>query len=191
LTEGSSGSPDGKGGIILLRIVALVDKTGDDVTVLDREIIIGSINIGGNDGGEVASVFFGVGTVHGIDEALGKGITFVGGVRGSVMEHCFVDWIGGLVRENAGGEEGNKLLYVGDTAKFHDVIVDKDIFSVEFDLLCHISKQTPNLGSKVNNMGRLVLVEYTLSGFAITEVAILAGEEEPLFVPWGLTRRKP
>ena len=40
------------------------------------------------------------------------------------MEHGFVDWVFGLVGEDAGGEHGDEFGDVVDAAVFHDVVVD-------------------------------------------------------------------
>lgn len=71
------------------------------MTILNTKVIMRSIDIGGDDTGEVASVFFGVGSVHGVDETFCVGVSFVGGVWGSVVEHGFIDGVGGFVGKDA------------------------------------------------------------------------------------------
>ncbi len=104
------------------------------MSVLDGEIIVRTIDVGGDDGCEVASIFLCIGAVHGIDETLGEGISFVRGVGWSIVEHGFVNGVGSLVGEDAGGKERNEFLNLVDSAEFHDVVIDKNILPVEFHL---------------------------------------------------------
>ncbi len=80
-----------------------MNKTGDDMSILNGEIIMWAIDVGGDDGCEVTSIFFSVGSVHGIDETFGEGISLIGWVRGSIMEHGFIDGISCFIGENTGG----------------------------------------------------------------------------------------
>lgn len=111
-----------------------MDEARDDVAVLDGEVVVGTVNVGRDDGGEVAPVLLGVGAVHGVDEALGKGVALVGRVRGSVVEHRLVDGVGRLVGEDAGGEERNELLHLVNAAILHDIVINKGVLAVELDL---------------------------------------------------------
>ena len=141
LAEGGAGSPDGEGGAVLFGQVALVDEAGDDVAVLDGEVVVRAVDVGGDDGGEVAAILLGVGAVHGVDEALGVGISLVGGVGRSVVQHRLVDGVGRLVGEDAGGEEGHELLDLVDAAVLHDVVVDESVLAVELDLMRESRKE--------------------------------------------------
>ena len=67
------------------------------MTIFDRKVIFWAINVGGNNGSKVASIFLGVGAIHGIDQALGVGISFVTGMGWSIVEHSLVDWVARLV----------------------------------------------------------------------------------------------
>ena len=69
---------------------------------LDAEIVMWTIDVRGDDTGEVAAVLVVVALVHDIDHALGIGISAVGVVGRSAVHHGLVDRVGGLVRENAG-----------------------------------------------------------------------------------------
>lgn len=104
------------------------------MTIRNGEVVMGSVNVGGDDTGEVASIFFMVGTVHGVDESFGVGISLVGRVGGSVVKHGFVDGVRGFVGEDAGREHGDKFGDFVDAAVFHDVVIDEGVFAVEFHL---------------------------------------------------------
>jgi len=179
LTEGGTTSPDGEGCVVLFGLVAFVDQPGDDVSVLDGEIVMRAVDVGGDDAGEVASVFLVVGAVHGVDESFGIGVSFVGGVGGSVVEHSFVDWIGGFVGEDAGGEHGDEFGDFVDAAVFHDVVVDESVFTVKFDLLGHVGKKTSDLRRQVNDMRGLVLLENGVGGFAVPQISVLGAQKDP------------
>ena len=66
------------------------------------EVVMRSVDVGGDDGGEVAAVLLVVALVHHVDHALGVGIPSVTGVRGTIMHHSLINRICGLVRKYAG-----------------------------------------------------------------------------------------
>mmetsp|Transcript_17484 Transcript_17484/g.51008 ORF Transcript_17484/g.51008 Transcript_17484/m.51008 type:complete len:238 (+) Transcript_17484:321-1034(+) len=107
LTQGGATAPDGEIGVVLLGEVAFVDKSRNDVTVLNREVVVGAVDVGWDDGGEVAAILLGVRAVHGIDETLGVGISLVGGVGRAVVQHRLVDGVLGLIGEDARGQHGD------------------------------------------------------------------------------------
>jgi len=104
--------------------------------ILNGEVVMRSVNVGGDDAGEVASILFMVGPVHGVNEAFGIGVPFIGGVWRSIVEHGLIDGVGGFVGEDAGGEHGDEFGDFVEAAVFHDVVVDKGVFAVEFNLCC-------------------------------------------------------
>ena len=72
------------------------------MSILNTKVIMRSIDVGGNNGSEVASILFGIGSVHGINQSFGVRVSLVTGVGWSIVEHGFVDWVFGLVGEDAG-----------------------------------------------------------------------------------------
>jgi hypothetical protein len=62
-----------------------VDETGDDVGVLQVEVVVLAEDVGGDDGGVVAPVLGLVHAVLDVDHALGVGVALVGEVRGTVV----------------------------------------------------------------------------------------------------------
>mmetsp|Transcript_27371 Transcript_27371/g.43257 ORF Transcript_27371/g.43257 Transcript_27371/m.43257 type:complete len:295 (-) Transcript_27371:17-901(-) len=172
LPQGRAAAPNGEGRVVLLGDVAFVDESRDDVSVLDVEVVVGAVDVCGYDGGEVAAVLLGVGPVHGVDESFGVGVSLVTGVGRSVVEHGLVDGVFGFVGEDACGEHAHEFGHLVDAAVFHDVVVDQSVFSVEFDLLLHISKQSTNLGRQVNNMRRLKLIENGIRRRPISQIAV-------------------
>jgi hypothetical protein len=111
-----------------------MNEPWNDVPVLDGEVIMRAVNVGGDDGSEVAPVFFGVGSIHGIDQTLGVRIPLITGVRRAVVKHGFVNGVRRLVRKDAGGKHGDELLNFVDAAAFHNVVVDENVLAEEFDL---------------------------------------------------------
>lgn len=112
LAERLAGTPDHHGLAGLLRLVKLVNQTRDDMTSLDLEVVVRTVDVRRNDGGEVAAVFLGVQTVKNLDHTLSVRIAFVGEVRRTVVHHRFVNGIGSLVGENAGRETRDELLHL-------------------------------------------------------------------------------
>ena len=58
-----------------------MDQPRDNVAILDAEVVVGPVDVRGDDGGEVAAVFFPIGTTGNIQHALGVGVALVGVVR--------------------------------------------------------------------------------------------------------------
>lgn len=50
---------------------------------------------------------------------------------GSVVDHCLINGVGGLVRENAGGQAGDQLLDAQVLAAYEDVVLHHDIVPPE------------------------------------------------------------
>lgn len=118
-----------------------MNETWNDVTILNAEIIGWTINVGGDNRGKVAPILFGIGTIHGINEAFGVGITLVGGVGWTIVQHGFVDWVGGLVGKDASGEHRHEFFDFVNATTLHDIVVDENVFTKEFDLwLKEVSK---------------------------------------------------
>ena len=65
---------------------------------------MGSIDVGGYDGCVVATVLLVVTLVHHVDHALGISIPRITRVRRAIVNHCLINGICRLVRENAGGQ---------------------------------------------------------------------------------------
>ena len=174
--------PNDQGLVLLLREVTFVNETGNDVAVRNGKVVVGAVNVGGDDGGKVAAVLFGIGPVERVEEALGVGVAFVGRVRGSVVEHGLVNGVGGLVGEDAGGEKGDELGDLVDPTTLHDIVVEENVLAKELDLLGQVGKETADLGGEVQHVGGLVLLK---EGFRVgpdAEVAVAAREKDPGFV---------
>lgn len=104
------------------------------MSILDGEVVMWTVDVGWDDGCEVTSIFFCIGSVHGIDETFGICVAFVGWVRRSIMKHGFINGVGCFVGEDTGGKEGNQLFDFCDATKFHNVVVDESVFSIELNL---------------------------------------------------------
>lgn len=72
------------------------------MTILNGKVIVRAINVGGDDGSEVASVFFGIGPIHSINQTLGIRVSLVTWMWWTIVQHGFVNGVGSLVREDAG-----------------------------------------------------------------------------------------
>ena len=75
--EGLAATPDVEGFALLLAVETTVDETGDDVGVLQVEVVVLAEDVGGDDGGVVAPVLGLVHAVLDVDHALGVGVALV------------------------------------------------------------------------------------------------------------------
>lgn len=151
----------------LLRLVELVDQSGNDVASLDLEVVVRSVDVRGHDGGEVAAVLLGVQTIEHLDHTLRVRISLVRKMGRTVVHHGLVDGIRRLVRENASRQAGNEFLHLRVTeeqwhhleltAQLHHVHVHDDVVIVKLDLVLHVVEQAADLGSQMDHVIRLIL----------------------------------
>ena len=89
------------------------------------------------------------------------------------MDHCLVNWVARLVREDAGGEAGHQLLHSKLVAHLQDVVVHLHVTPEEVAVGAHVGKEAANEGGKVDHMGRLVPLKQGFSLFLVQEIGIL------------------
>jgi hypothetical protein len=82
------------------------------MTILKVEVVVLTINICWNDRSEVSLVFLVITPIQDIKHSLCIGITLVGGMRRSVVNHGLIDGIGGFVWEDAGRETRDHFLHL-------------------------------------------------------------------------------
>lgn len=117
--------------------------------------------------------------VHDIHHPLRVGITKVGMVRFTIVHHCFINGVRGLVRKDTGrqarhdfgalcssisvfllpwvlhGETG----YIGLLGAPQKVVVHQVVVTVKVELVLHVLEQTADHGGQVDDMRRLVFLE--------------------------------
>jgi hypothetical protein len=98
------------------------------------KIIIGAVNVGGDDGGEIAAVLFTIGTTRHIQHALRVGISLIGMMRCTQVKHSFINRVGNLVGEHASAQTRHQLLYLKLFAQLQNYIVHNHVFTVKFHL---------------------------------------------------------
>ena len=102
------------------------------------------------------------------------------------MHHCFINGIGGLVREDASGEARDKLCHVKEFASLEDIVCHEyefkvvsksvlgdrwnmviltlhdDIETPKLCLLCHVCKETTHKCCKMKHMCWLDPLKHSL-----------------------------
>ena len=101
LPEGRAGAPDFEGRAVLLRQIALVDQARDDVAALDRVVVVGPVDVRGNDARKVTPVLVLVAPIHDVDHPFGIRVALVRQVGRPIMNHGLINRIRRLVREDA------------------------------------------------------------------------------------------
>ena len=147
LTKRLSRAPHTHRFAALLGLVELVDQSGNHVATFDLEIVERPVDVGGNDGCEVASILLRIKTIHHLNHALGIRVALIRIVWRTIMDHRLIDRIGSLIREDASRETRNQLLHLKFTAQFHHIHVHNDIIIVKLYLVGHVVKQAANLSS--------------------------------------------
>ena len=82
------------------------------MAVLNVKIVVGPVDVGGDDRSELTAVLVGITTIQHINHSFGIGVSFVGGVWRTVVDHRFVDWVCRFVGKDASGQTGDAFLYV-------------------------------------------------------------------------------
>mmetsp|Transcript_3980 Transcript_3980/g.7942 ORF Transcript_3980/g.7942 Transcript_3980/m.7942 type:complete len:396 (+) Transcript_3980:66-1253(+) len=181
LTQGRATSPNRKRFVLFFCNITFVNQSRDDMSPINREIIMRTVNIGGNDRSKVATILFRISTVQSVNQTLRVGISLVGRMRGSIVKHAFINRISGLVGKDTSRKEGNQFFDLVDSTAFHNVVVDEDIFTKEFHLVFHIGKQTTDLGCQVQHVSRFVLFKNGFRIGTVAQITILGSQKDPFF----------
>lgn len=152
------------------------------MSILQVEVVVGSVDVAGNDAGELAPVLAGVGLVEDVDHPLGHGVAVVRVVWGPVVDHGLVNRVGRLVGEDTGAEAGDDLLGAGHVSGVEDVVVHAHVVPEEVEASPHVGEESPDESGQVDDVGGLVLLEDGQGGGLVQQVSILGGDEDPLLV---------
>jgi len=144
---------------------------------LDVEVVVGAVNVGGDDGGEVAAVLLLVAPRHHVKHALGIGVPLIGRMRRPIMNHALINRVRRLIREHTRRQAGHQLLHLEVLARLHDIIVDQNILPVELHFLLHVAKQPPHQGRQVNDHRRAVLLKNSVRLRLVTQVPVLGAQK--------------
>jgi len=140
-----------------------VNETRNNVRVLQVEVIMRTIDVGGDDGGEVAAILLMVSVVGDVNHTLGMCIGCIGEVRGTIVDHGLIDGISGLVGEDASRKARDNLLDLVLVRACEDVVVHAEIVVVELNGVLHVTEETTNERGKVNHVGWAVLLKQSLT----------------------------
>lgn len=169
LAKGLASARDHKVLALALGQVELVDEAGDHVAVLQVVVVMGAIHIGGDHAGEVAAILLIVGPVEDINHPLGIRVAKVGVMRGPIVDHGLINGIGGLVREDAGGQTRDHLGDLGLVGTSQDVVIHLDVVPEEAHRVFHVLEESSNHGRKVDHVGWFHSIEEGLGALVITE----------------------
>ena len=77
----------------------------------------------------------------------------------TVVNHGFVNWIGGFIREDTSGEAGNNFLDVEFLGQRKHVVVDGHVDAEKFEVGPHIPVETADFGRQMEHVGGLMLLK--------------------------------
>lgn len=63
-----------------------MDEAGEHVPVLNIVVVVGAVNVGGDNRGELASILLMVHPIHNVNHPLGHAVAIVGGMRRPVVD---------------------------------------------------------------------------------------------------------
>mmetsp|Transcript_12391 Transcript_12391/g.26985 ORF Transcript_12391/g.26985 Transcript_12391/m.26985 type:complete len:677 (+) Transcript_12391:166-2196(+) len=182
LPERGARTPDHEVRAVALGDVALVDEAGDHMAIADGEVVVGAVDVRGDDRGVLQAILVLVAVVEHVDHPLRVRVARVRVVGRAVVHHRLIDGVGRLVREDARGEARDALLHTVDAAALQDIVVDQGVVAVEVHLLPQVVEEATDLRREVDHVRRLVLHEDLVHGSALDEVAVLAREEDPVLL---------
>ena len=152
------------------------------MAVADVEVVVGTEDVAGDDGGKFAAVLLSVSSVHHVQHALGVAVAEVAVVGRSVVDHGFVDGVGGLVRKNAGGQTRDDLFDAKFVTEPQDVLVHFHVLGEEVEVGTHVVEQPSHHGGQMNDVGRPMLLENALGGRLVQQVGVFGRQEDPLLI---------
>ena len=146
--------------------------------ILKIIIIMRAIDVGGNDGSEVAAVLFVVEMVEDIDHSFGVGVSKVGVVGGAVVEHVFVDGVGGFVGENTSRQTAHTFLHLKFEGTLQDIFINQLILGIKLKLVLHILKQPTNHRRQMNHMSGFMFGKTSSSGLQVGQIGIFRRQKD-------------
>ena len=149
--------------------MALVNEAWDHMSIFQIVVIVGTKDVGRNDASKVVTKLFIISPAFDINHALGIGITKVGIMWWSIVDHGFIDRIAGFVGEDTGGETRQQLLDLEIVRALDDIVVDEHIVAKHICLELHVLKETTDRSSQMKHMSWLVFLEYL---FGVVHVSI-------------------
>lgn len=143
------------------------------------EVVIGPVQVRGNHTSEIAAILLAVCAAGDIQHALRMGIAIVGWMGRAIVEHVFVDGIGGSVWKDAGGKAGDYFfdlqctaLILGRKGKarkartYTQLMTNTQHILVDVQVVAHkvghpqrILKHTTHAGGKMDDLVWPVFVE--------------------------------
>jgi len=156
------GSADDEVGAVLSRQDGLVDEGGDHVRVLEVEIVVGAVDVGGDDARKVVPELLAVRAAVDLEHPLGVRVRLIRRVRRSLVEHGFIDRVLDRVREDACREAGDEFLHAEDVAEMDDVRVDEEVLLEHIDLLVHVLVEPADVRGQVDDIIGPYLAEHPL-----------------------------
>ncbi len=136
--------------------------------ILEVEVIMRTVDVSGDDGGELAAILLCIRVVRDINHALGVSVGAVREVWRTVVHHGLVDGVRGLVREDTSRETGDELLHLVLVRALDNVVVHGEVIVVELNGILHVAEETTDKGSQVNHVSGSVLLEQSLTCLHIT-----------------------
>ena len=170
-------APDG-------RPVAVVDELGKidlayhgghDVGVLEVEVVVGAVEVGGHDGDVVGAVLQVVALAHLQSCDLGDGILLVGVFQWRGEEAVLSHGLGGVLRVDARGAEEEELLDAMAIGLADDVALDEHVLHDEVGPVEGVGHDAADEGSGENDGVGALAVEEVADGQLVGEVKLAMG----------------
>jgi hypothetical protein len=154
----------------------------DHVRILQVEVVVRAIDIGGDNGGEHAPVFLMVSLVGHIDHTLCMRIGGVREVWRSIVHHGFVDGEGSLVGKDAGGQTRHQFLDAKLVRQLDHVLVHRHIVVEELHWVLLVFKKPTHKGRQVNHVRWFVGLKQQSRLPQVPQITIFAAQPNPFFV---------
>src|SRR5688572_19155663 len=75
----------------------------------------------------------------------------------AVVNHGFINWVCGLIRENTSGKARYALFHSKVVTTLEDIVVHLHIFTEELEFVFHVLEEASDHSSKMNYVSWLVL----------------------------------
>ena len=143
------------------------------MTVLQMEVVVGSIEVGGHHGYVVGAVLQVVALAHLQSGYLGYGILLVGVFQRAGQEAVLLHRLGSVLGIDAGAAQEEEFLHAMGVGLADDIALDLHVHHDEVGTVEHIGHDATHKGSGQHHCIRLFLIKELLDSILVGQVQFL------------------
>ena len=144
-------------------------------------IVVGTVEVGGHGGDEIAAVLAAEGLAKFETGNFGDGIPFVGRLQRAGEKVFLLDRLRGELGVDAGTAQKEQFGHAGPPRAFNEVVLNLEIFQKEFGGLTLVGENAADLGGGDKDVFRFLGGKEILDGGGIEQIELAPGFAEEVF----------